>query len=346
MLPYLLFFLLSIGQTFSSPMNIQERWSSVSDPLIMNLNAETRLFALPESGQAKKKNHFWSGDYWPLNHGLINFRWNASENFPKKSPTFNELKMMNQLEMAQLSPAEKFDILNARYDYPLRGEVEKKSNPHAEDWEGICHGWAPASMNHEEPIPKVLKNPHGLLVPFGSSDIKGLLSYYYAYPYQIANSHQVGTRCEETNECQKDLNAGAFHIIITNKIGLEGVGLIADVAQFSEVWNHPIFSYDSRISTKPKGPQSNSAPGTTRTVQVDTTITYAVETGNYWEPVSNSSRGHVKQTEFRYTLEIDLYGQVIGGEWISKNRPDFLWTKPRPENFTGNFARLSELLND
>jgi hypothetical protein len=343
---YLIILFLSIGQTFASSMSIQERWSRVSDPLIMNLNAETRLFALPESGQVKTKNRFWSGDYWPLNQGMINFRWNASEDFPKKSPTFIELKVMNQAQLAQLSPAEKFDILNARYDYPLHREVEKKSNPHAEDWEGICHGWAPASMNHNEPLPKVLKNPHGLFIPFGSSDIKGLISYFYAYPYQVANTHQVGTRCEETNECEKDLNAGAFHIILTNKIGLEGQGLIADVAQSKEVWNHPIYSYQSQVSKTSQGPKANSAPGTTRTVQVRTTITYTVETENYWQPVSNSNRSHVTQTEFRYSLEIDIYGQVIGGEWISKKRPDFLWTMSRPEKFSGNFARLSELLND
>jgi hypothetical protein len=156
----------------------------------------------------------------------------------------------------------------------------------------------------------------------------------------------VGTRCEETNECEKDLNAGAFHIILTNKIGLEGQGLIADVAQSKEVWNHPIYSYQSQVSKTSQAPQVNSAIGTTRTVQVKTTITYAVETENYWWPVSNSNRSHVTQNEFRYTLEIDLYGQIIGGEWISRRRPDFLWTMSRPEKFSGNFARLSELLND
>lgn len=85
---------------------------------------------------------------------------------------------MTSTDIARLSPAEKFDFLNGPYYYPLKAEVEKLAAYDAESWEGICHGRAPASMNHNEPRPKILRNPDGIKIYFGSADIKAILSYY------------------------------------------------------------------------------------------------------------------------------------------------------------------------
>ena len=348
---YFFLALLLTPSAFASPLGIEEAWSAVSNPLIMGRNFETRFFLLPTRGQVTTKKRFWSGDYWPLNKGNINFRWNASRNFTLASPTAAQVQSMTQQELAQLSPSEKFDIFNGRYDYPLKRAVQKISDPRAKDWEGICHGWAPAAINHNEPTPKTLENPDRVFIPFGSSDIKGILSFYYAVPYQVPDTHQVGRRCDDSRiangeDCQNDLNAGAFHVILTNKIALDNEGFIADVARFKEVWNHPILSYQTTILNDSRGARNNSAPGTIRTVKVNTRIIYGDEAPNNWNALMGTSLQKLDSTEFTYILEIDGYGQIIGGEWTSTARPDFLWTKAKTNRFSGEYARLPELLND
>ena len=85
-------------------------------------------------------------------------------------------------------------------------------------------------------------NPDGIRIPFGSSDIKALVSYYYANGF-ISNTHQMGRRCYEDgnrSDCEEDLNAGAFHIVLVNKIALRNEGIIIDLKRGLEVWNHPI----------------------------------------------------------------------------------------------------------
>jgi hypothetical protein len=349
-LTFLVAWFATVQIALAAPLSIQEAWSGISDPLLMGNHLELRFFKLPMQGTAAQGTKFWSGDYWAINKGLINHRWNASRHFTMGPPSREQLMRISAQEISQLSPAEKFDLLNGRYDYPLHREVKKYSNPDAKNWEGICHGWAPASMNHQEPQPKTLINPDGVPIAFGSADIKALISYYYAYPYQVNNTHQVGRRCEHgrvttDDECQQDLNAGAFHIILANKIGMEKKGFIADMDRYKEVWNHPIISYSSEI-TNEGGDRMRSAPGTFRTVRVRTKIRYANETTNYWHVTSGTNQQSIKDATFEYVLEIDRNGEIIGGMWRSVRRPDFLWLKVSPQIFYGDYARLAELLND
>lgn len=334
---------------FASSLSIQEAWTNISDPLLMSRNFENRLYLLPKNGRVTEPQKYWSGDYWPMSKGNINRRWNAGPNFSMVSPDKPTALGMSQDEIAQLSPAEKFDLLNARYYYPLKAEVEKLTDYAAESWEGICHGWAPASMNHNEPTAKILKNRDGVLIPFGSADIKAILSYYYAYPYQVADTHQMGRRCESRymnhDDCRQDLNAGAFHIILTNRIGLENQGFVADMDRFKQIWNHPIVGYTTRVK-KQGGPKNSSAPGTARTVKYSTTLEYVSESINSWGPLIGTPNQRTKKQEVNYLLDIDAYGMIIGGEWTSYERPDFLWIKEKPQKFSGNYLRLPELLND
>lgn len=336
--------------TFAAPMGIQEEWSRISDPLVMGKNFEIRFYMLPLKASVDKPGRYWSGDYWAMNKGNINKRWNAKVQSGYNSPTKEQAQLMSETQLAQLSPAEKYDLLMGRYWYPLKQEVARITDYDAESWEGICHGWAPASMNHAEPTPKTLKNPDGIMIPFGSSDIKGLISYFYAFPYQVPSTYQVGRRCDrtvlDTNEdCKQDLNAGAFHIVLANKIGLENKGIVADLNRFRQVWNHPIFAYSTRILSE-GGPKSDSAPGTTRTVNVSTTVSYVSSASNSWNP-QNGTRAHsIESMVFNYVIEIDGYGNILGGMWKSVQRPDFLWIKDAPLKFGGNYLRMNELLND
>lgn len=332
---------------------IDEAWDEISDPKIMSYYFRKNFNELPKEGSVTDKKRYWSGDYWALKYGNINYRWFARKKigFNHNSPGRDRVRAMSIPELAELSPTEKYDLFTGRYDYPLREEVNRIADPGAEIWEGICHGWSPATMNHNEPLPKLMMNPDGIDIPFGSSDIKALLSYYYAHGFRAPDTHQVGRRCykgslmNNDRDCSDDLNAGAFHIILANRIGVDGKSFVADLQRYKEVWNHPVTSFKSVITSQ-NGPMSTSAPGTLKTVNLRTVITYVDENGHDWHPVIGTSKQHYKSMTYDYQLDLDSSGNIIGGEWISMLRPDFLWLMSRPRAFEGTLNRLGELLND
>lgn len=346
----LIFFSLNV---FARPMTVDEAWQSDSSPEIMSYYYEKKFANLPVTGKVKKTNHYWSGDYWALKKGNINYRWFAANKigFGYKSPTKSEALRMTTRELAELSPSEKYDLFTGLYDYPLKNEVYRIANPGASIWEGICHGWSPATMNHPEPKPVLVKNPDGIDIPFGSTDLKALLSYYYAHVHQAPDNFQVGKRCykegmqRNDRTCINDLNAGAFHIVMANLIGIDGRGFIADMQRYDEVWNHPFTEYKSQVMGYSM-PDRTSAPGTVTRVDIQSVITYVDENGHDWHPVMNTPKQLSKLVTYRYFVELDSAGNVIGGEWISKERPDFLWMMTKPREFVGSLSQLGYLLEE
>lgn len=343
-----LFLLLVPLMAQAAPL-LDHPWQWFSDPNIMAMDLERNFNKLPVQATIQNDSRFWSGDYWALRKGNINYRWHAPNptGFNLRSPTREEAFQMTLAQLSHLSPAEKYDMLTGRYDYPLKKEVEKISNRSAEVWEGICHGWAPAAMNHKEPVAKGIRNPDGIMIPFGSADIKALLSYYYANGFN-SNTHQMGWRCYgdgDDDDCREDLNAGAFHIVLSNKLGFRNEGIIVDLKRGAEVWNHPIVSFTSRI-IKWKGPKHNSAPGTVRRPKIETFARVVMGTGNYWDTIRGTTAQKEITKKYVYFLDLNANNEIIGGDWDSDERPDFLWVKYKPETFTGLLSRLGELLND
>ncbi len=334
-------------------MGLEEAWGPDSAPEIMSSFFEKKFALLPLRGTVKDNQHYWSGDYWALRKGSINYRWYAKNKigFNLNSPAKARAMKMTIPELAELSPSEKYDLFTGRYDYPLKNKVSQIADPGAESWEGMCHGWSPASMNHVEPRSKLLRNPDGIEIPFGSTDIKALVSFYYGYEYQAPDTHQMGRRCykgpflNREHDCQEDLNAGTFHIVLSNRIGLEGKGFIADLQRYKEVWNHPITGFETSILNYGQA-ENDSAPGTVQTVQLKTSITYLSENGHDWRPVIGTSKQAYKKMTYYYKVELNSLGEIIGGEWTSKERPDFLWLMNRPRKFEGILYRLGELLDD
>lgn len=337
----------------SSRASILEAWTPDSTPDIMNSYYQNKFNSLPLSGKIDQGNKLWSGNYWALSKGNINYRWFAKNKigFNLKSPTKEEARKMTIPELAELSPSEKYDLFTGRYDYPLKNEVNVIADPKAEIWEGICHGWSPATVNHDEPTPKLMVNPEGIEIPFGSTDIKALLSYYYAFGYRAPDTHQMGKRCykkafrNEDKDCGEDLNAGAFHIVLANRIGIDQKSFIADIKRYEQVWNHPFVSFDSKIISTDK-PFPNSAPLTVKTVRLQTRISYLDENGNDWQTVKGTSKQKYDYLNYDYRLDLNSNGEIIGGNWISKERPDFLWLTLKARRFEGTLKRLDELLNE
>lgn len=325
-------------------------WDRRSDPLIMSKVFERKFSILPTHGQVKELKKYWSSDYWPLFKGGINFRWHAPNpiGFELKSPSYKQASKMKMIELEALAPSEKFDLFTGKYTYPLKQEVQKRASPHRREWEGICHGWAAAALNHNEPTPKIVTNPQGLKIPFGSSDIKALISYYYAYHHRTNTIHQMGRRCVgQPLGCTDDMNAGAFHIVLSNKLGLNGKGFIADIDNGKEVWNQIVFSYDSQIKESDLPPARDSAKGTVKVMRILTKLRVVFNiVSNSWLPANGTNLQTFRDLVYEYDLDIDANGRIIGGDWISQVRPDFLWLMKPASNFGTTLSKLKKLLND
>ncbi len=342
--------------SFSQAENsVYEAWKGFSDPEIMSSGFIHTFSELPSEGSVKMGQKNWSGYYWPSQKGGINFRWNSpgQEGFGYSSPTKSEVKSMSIEQLSKLSPTEKYDLFLGNYDYPLKKEASGTASRGAPDWAGICHGWAPATLHHNEPTPKLMKNPDGVVIPFGSSDIKALLSYYYAFYYESESTQQMGLRCffgswlGGRKGCSEDLNAGAFHIVIANKLGIDKEGFLGDVVRYKEVWNQPIVSFKSKIVDKYLKPSSASSRGTAKEMRIATELFYVDEPDlPTWDVVQGTKDQVISKKDLVYRIELNIEGKIIGGEWESEERPDFIWNKPKTPSFEGLLSRLPELLND
>jgi hypothetical protein len=343
--------LLVISSLLFSTSALSSAWNSSNNPYNIGSSLKLQLNQLPLDGRLKDQRLGWPGNHWPNYVGGIAHRWSSSnpQNFTYKFLTLSELNNLEPHEIRELSPAEKFDILNGNYRYPTVRRVFSRVSPYENEWHGICHGYAPAALNHPEPSSVTLVNPDGISVHFYSSDVSALMSFYYANVVSSPVS-LVGSRCNyfedsrmrrkhETN-C-KDINAGSFHLILTNKLGLDGTGFVADIDRYAEVWNHIAVNYQALFRGE-SAPVNTSARGTARRVQLETIVTYAAAIAPKFEPVLNTEAAEYAQQTYEYYLDLDESGQIIGGDWISKLRPDFVWTQEKAI-FKNNWESLNEV---
>lgn len=326
----------------------------LQDIEIFDFSDKNTFSQLPLRGDIRDNHKFWSGDYWPFQKNSINHRWNAltEEGKLRPSPERDQIPALTLEELAELSPAEKWDLYLGRYDYPLTNEVKAKSNPNAKEWEGICDGWAAATIHHPEPGPRTLRNPDGVLVPFGSADVKALLSYYYAFYHQVPTTHQIGKRCENNRrifrssppECKDDLNAGSFHLALVNSIGLKNTSFLMDIKRYKEVWNQPVVAFHSQILNIDDSPGRRTTEGTHQVLRIRSDVTYVDNSEfNTWYPINGTEGQRYKTLTYEYLLYLNASDEVIGGEWKSSERPDFIWRKPAVGR--GNFKGVLEFLD-
>ena len=71
-------------------------------------------------------------------------------------------------------------------------------------------------------------------------------------------------------------------------------------------------------------------------------MNYVSETGPVWD------HGHINKRDrvYNYRVEINQNGQIIGGDWLTSERPDFLWMQDKPEfaNMGGiSFSKLGSI---
>lgn len=326
-------------------------WTRNDSPFNFKIRLETDFKSLPIKAEVSNKEIAWPANHWDNVNGGIAYRWSAanSNNFTYKSPSYRALLNYTPDEISELSPAEKYSIYIGDYNYNLVQKVWSQTSPNEASWNGICHGVAPASVFYNEPKKKTVKNRAGISIEFYSSDIKALLAYFYANIART-NTYYIGKRCNraegtlsaDTDRNCSDLNPGSFHLILANIIGLTDTPVVADIDRYSEVWNHAALSYES-YEVEELMPDYRSAIGTVRRIQIQTSVKYAGAINRHYDATIGTDEAVYLEEAYEYYIELDYLNRIIGGSWISSNRPDFLWTR-RKSNFRGSWNKLNELL--
>jgi hypothetical protein len=360
-----LLILLAITSQVAWAQYEKSQWDGANTPSIIDPSFVTKFKELPMSASLGKsiidlEGYGWSASYWPSFKGSIAYRWNhpTPNNFKYKSPSRSQAMSMSKNEIAMLSPAEKYDLYLGRYDYPTREAAHAMTKPKDREWAGICHGWAPVALDYVEPSPVNVVNPDGIEVAFGASDVKALMSYYYAF-YSDTEVRQVSKRCfvnfNFRDNC-KGVNPGSLHVVLTNMIGIKKTGFIVDIDRYKEVWNQPVVGYKSTIMGNESVSSGERKKGIAQKVRVKTEMYYTSELSlnapqvsrdtyvdhHTWESVYKSIFQLIGTKYYEYTLELDSQGSITGGEWISDERPDFLWTKKK-DTFQGYFEKINDI---
>ncbi len=197
---------------------------------------------------ANTKSQPWGGSFWPLNQGQIanpyqekdytilhgafnglevtSWKYNYNKYQKRQQKVHPKIYDLNEKELSELAPSEKYDILLGDTSFDLTNRVwnfattwgEKKKwgflssidlpagykIPEASSmlalWEGICHGWAVASGHYDRPEKTVwVTLPNNKRMPFYPNDLKALISLMWANSTVQDSVISEGLRCNRKN---------------------------------------------------------------------------------------------------------------------------------------------------
>ncbi|WP_437653430.1 hypothetical protein [Sorangium sp. So ce1182] len=291
--------------------------------------------------------------------------WKESFDYIEGHPASAIVASGDQGAIDRLSPSEKYELLIGDTSGALtaamwnEGRRYYERDGRVETWMGICHGWAPAAFMLRRPRRTVVvKAADGRTeLRFFPSDIKALASLLWAKA--AAPTRFIGSRSDERDpqfdEVGRvlspeafDTNPGTWHLSVVNQIAVAQRSFILDVTYDYEVWNQPVYSYeytyfnpqtlepaaDVNSATVPREQFTNDKFRRYRDVPfasvlgVSMTVQYVVETSPTHASTDDPSQDQIHSTDYRYDLELDADGNVIGGEWYQSTHPDFLWVPP------------------
>jgi hypothetical protein len=333
-------------------------WGENDKPSLLGDDFEYTLTALPENGEAKRIP--WAGTYWPTYKDSINDRWDGKDS---RSPTEKFAEAFERTGLADRI-SEKYGIestvgkscventeCNTDSGEVCAKRIDSDTGQCTETWFGLCHAWAPAAIEELEPVNEVEYNG----VTFKVNDLKALVTLQYT---QNLSVKFMSLRCDEKGkgpggmtfdelgipeeDACSDTNAGAFHVAITNLIGIREKSLVEDRTYDYEVWNQPIRGYRVTNKQEVNAEEANTLIGVTdgtteyrfnddakSFMKIDLALDYIAESnqetdGNLATKIDN----YTHTDNYSYVLELDAAGKIIGGEWIGSsktNHPDFLW---------------------
>jgi hypothetical protein len=249
------------------------------------------------------------------------------------------------------------------------GESYFNSSGKVETWMGICHGWAAASYMLPRPakVVTVVASDGKTRVNFYPSDIKALSSLLWAkYSY---GSRFISSRCNKKDPSRAtpvgntvgrvddnvcfDTNPGTWHMTVVNRIGIEKKSFVMDATFDYEVWNQPVKGYSINYFNPKTGKSTSTLQSAVipyseykndpyagfrktnsnlkKIVGVEMRVEYVVETSPNQSTYNSSQFDLDREVTYRYDLELDADGKILGGEWHTKEHPDFLWTPSQDE---------------
>ena len=229
----------------------REAWGASDAPSLLDPDFNYKLSELPGAGAAAKTP--WAGSYWPTYRDGINHRWAGATT--KSAAKKYELAFGKTDVEDAVSAHSGVDSLSsssctsdAQCD-PDNGSVCARrvgvtSGHCSPTWFGICHAWAPAAILEVEPKHAVT---HGG-VEFKVQDLKALMTLAYTAGLQVrfmslrCNYDSADGPVADKPAC-KDTNAGSFHVVVANLLGLQSRSFVEDRTYDDQVWNQPVRSY-------------------------------------------------------------------------------------------------------
>jgi hypothetical protein len=269
----------------------------------------------------------------------------------------------NASSVEMLSPAEKYDLLVGDQGFTMthanlnegKGYYDREGK--VETWMGLCHGWAPAAYMELRPrfAITLLAADGRTRIPFWPSDVKALSTLLWANG--TAQTKFISSRCNEKNPERDDLgrprnpdcidtNPATWHLSVVNQIAVSQRSFVIDATYDYQVWNQPVLSYSYRYFNPQTAAETDDldaatvsvsefstdryrayrSPRAQKIVGIQMELTYVSE--NHPSTRREDSEAHDQKdtVSYRYDLELDAQGQLVGGEWHDRNHPDFLWT--------------------
>jgi len=204
-------------------------------------------------------------------------------------------------------------------------------------------------------------------VTFDIADIKALTQSIYDSTSAVmlcgrCNNKAINHTVEgSANDACADVNPGAFHVILTDFLGLRQAALVEDRTANYEVWNQPMLGFDITKQAEISKSAANTCVGNTsggntwsyntraaKLYEVRMTVSYLTESGAEARPV-----GFINNTStdnYHYILELNSAGKVLGGRYCTDNTNahiDFLWSPTgnfRPSNPNVDKAKVLDLI--
>lgn len=308
----------------------------------------------------------WSGSYWPMYQGSLAVRWreDAVRSLMDTSYKYEDYVKLRDAGMSvstdNLSPAEKYDLLvgDAAKTFTQtqwKNGEDNRGLTGVPTWRGICDGFAAAAQTWPRPLkPVTLNAVDGTPVTFFPEDIKALGSQLHAKGIKTVTF--LGKRCRGvlghlTGACN-ETNPGALHLALSNRVGVEGKSFVVDASPGKEVWNYPVKSYEFTFAHPFSGAESKDwkavrvplvgnesklikgnsrAEGTVYVVEVKARVELMDMRMPGLDVYDSEALDKILVKEWSYDLEVDASGRVLGGEWLKKNGPDFIWS-PREDS--------------
>lgn len=240
-----------------------EVWSANDSPSLFSADLKYKLADLPAQGEAAMIP--WASSYWPTYQDSINHKWDGPAS-DAPSTKYGRAFGVTGVEDA-VSRFRGIDSNTSRKTCKQTSECNadigeecairagKSEGRCVPTWFGICHAWAPAAILTAEPKHEVTRNG----VTFKVNDIKALVTL----AHDGVVTKFVSLRCDKddrpgaaeaddvdfddngrpTDPACRDSNAGSFHVLLGNYLGVQRASFVFDQTYDDEVWNQPLRGY-------------------------------------------------------------------------------------------------------